>query len=224
MHIRSIDFLSQSPNNLIFEKDANKTFFGGLLFLFFFIAASLIFLMYYSSLTTPYEITSYVSQERIITDSQKKKFKESAKYNPTLQFKFDLESDFGNGIINDRFILYDAKNKEQIERNKTIERRVNDVDIYVLYKCKNGGHNCEIEEKDKKIYYKLRIYYQGFYIDPQRSENPIELSQKGSFSSKVVYISPDIKQMTSFRWSIVRCEDEKNLFLNFNTKNEEENY
>ena len=73
------------------------------------------------------------------------------------------------------------------------------------------------------IYYNLIIYYQGFYIDPQGRENAIELSQKGSFFSKVVYISPDIKQMTSFRWSIVRCEDEKSLFQSFNTQNEQEN-
>jgi len=74
MNIRSNDFLSQSPNNLIFQKDTNKTFFGGLCSIFFYIVAYLILLMYSYryGLANPYEITSYVSQERIITNSQKK--------------------------------------------------------------------------------------------------------------------------------------------------------
>ena len=220
MAIRILDFLSQPPNNFIFRRDSNKTFIGGLLSIIYFIFAFLVSLIYYIGYrrSLPYEITSYIAQDKVLNDIQKEKFKNSDKYNPTLKFKFTM--DFGGKQLSDKFILYDTNQKKIIGRNETIERRVNDLDIYVLYKCKKGGHNCEIEDEDRESSYNLRVYYQGYYINPQTNKNAIELYDKDDFAKRTVYFSPEVKLMSSFRWNIVRCKDES-IFQFLKSKNEQ---
>ena len=220
MAIRILDFLSQPPNNFIFRRDSNKTFIGGLLSIIYFIFAFLVSLIYYIGYrrSLPYEITSYIAQDKVLNDIQKEKFKNSDKYNPTLKFKFTM--DFDGKQLSDKFILYDTNQKKIIGRNETIERRVNDLDIYVLYKCKKGGHNCEIEDEDRKSSYNLRVYYQDYYIYPQTNKNAIELYDKDYFAKRTVYFSPEVKLMSSFRWSIVRCKDE-GIFQLLKSKNEQ---
>ena len=220
MAILILDFLSQPPNNFIFRRDSNKTFIGGLLSIIYFIFAFLVLLIYYIGYrrSLPYEITSYIAQDKVLNDIQKEKFKNSDKYNPTLKFKFTM--DFGGKQLSDKFILNKKKKKKIIGRNETIERRVNDLDIYVLYKCKKGGHNCEIEDEDRKSSYNLRVYYQDYYIYPQTNKNAIELYDKDYFAKRTVYFSPEVKLMSSFRWSIVRCKDE-GIFQLLKSKNEQ---
>ena len=84
--MKDLDILSQSPNNFIFRKDSNKTFIGGLLSCFYFVSAYLIFEYYLIryGLSDTYEITSYISRERVLDEEELIKFKESEKYNPTL--------------------------------------------------------------------------------------------------------------------------------------------
>ena len=70
--MRKIDFLSQSPNNFIFQKESNKTTFGGALSALYLLAIFSILGYYYITymFSLDYEITSYISEEKSLNDSQ----------------------------------------------------------------------------------------------------------------------------------------------------------
>ena len=221
--MKDLDILSQSPNNFIFRKDSNKTFIGGLLSCFYFVSALLIFdyyLVRYCSSDT-YEITSYISRKRVLSEKNLKKFKESEKYNPTLQMKFSF-TERNENPLSDRFAIYDGLNQRFIEREEIIERRVNETNIYVLYKCLNGKNLCDIEENDRMAYYNLIFNYQGFHVEPQYNKVSIEKFDKNIFNTVYLNFNPDIKLETRFEWIIIRCEDEKGLLHEFDTDEEPE--
>ena len=222
--MRKIDFLSQSPSNLIFQKETNNTTFGGVLTLIYLIVALIIFFAYLAnSIFSPaYEFTYYVPHEVNINGENREKFFESEKYNPTLNFKFSL-LDGANRNISDNFILYDGITKQQILRDEVIERRVNDILIYVLYKCKEGQTNCKIDSSDLSSFYQLKLYYQGFNIYPIFKE-PIYKLESGVFHKMVFTFNSEIKLAKSCRWIVKRCEDTKGLsqFFDYFKEQEEE--
>ena len=98
--MRKLDILSQSPNNFIFQKDSNQTTFGGVLSLIFLIIAFLIFISYRVRffMNNKYEITSYVSHEVALNDSQKFNFAQSNEYNPKLNLSFSLTDNIWTAI------------------------------------------------------------------------------------------------------------------------------
>ena len=221
--MRIIDFLSQSPNNYIFQRETNKTTFGGLLSLIYLIFALFIFLYYIVEFTfkDKYEITSFISRElHLESEEEENKFMESDIYNPILKLKFSLLSN-ANLSISDRFILYDAYRKIIINRDEIIERRVTDINFYVLYKCLDNTSTCDIDEEDIKAYYKLDILYQGFVIDPQ-DDIPIKLAEQNHFHQNYIIFNPDIKLASYLYWDITRFEDNKGLFEFFDLFKEKE--
>ena len=214
--MRKIDWISRSPNNYIFQNDSNKTTFGGILFLVYLIIALFILLSYLIKFfsNNPFEVTSFISEEKILNDEQQKKFIESEKYNPKLKFKFFLVDRNGKNL-SDRFILYDYKIGKRIERGEIIEKRVNDIHIDVLYMCENKAYDtCEVENKDDSLYFYLIIQYQGYYINPY-DDTPIIKLPNNSFHSVLFPFNSDIKLRALFKWTIIRFEDTKGIFKLF---------
>ena len=111
--MRKLDILSPSPNSFIFQKESNKTLFGGILSLIYLISIFFIYLYYrvIFYFSPPYEITSFTSSQRILTKEQKNKFEQSEKYNPNLLFKFSLLDNFHENL-SERFILFDESKKK----------------------------------------------------------------------------------------------------------------
>jgi hypothetical protein len=207
-----IDLISQSPKNYIFQKESNETNVGGLLTIIYCFLAILIFVSYsyryYSN--NKYEITSFISGEKTLNEIQKLKFRLSDNYNPNMKLRFSLV-DLNGKNLSDRFILYDYRNHKLIEREAIIQKRINDVAFYVLYKCKNKSEiNCEVEGEDRSVLYNLKIEYQGYLINPYNNTPILKLS-KDSFHSIGFNFNPDIKLRTFFKWNIIRFEDSKYL-------------
>ena len=214
-----IDLLSQSPNNLIFQNDYNKTLFGGLITLIYLIFALSIFSFYFARfwLNKPYEITSFIIEEKVLLrEETQRKFDESEKYNPPLNLLFSLCDNHGNNI-SDRFMIYDAKTRKNIPRDTIIERRANDISIDILYKCINNEQNCEIDKKDNRIFYKLVLGHNTFDIDPQ-SDIPIKRSDHARWYEFT--FNPDIKLIITGKWTIIRYENIKGFFDIFKNKTE----
>ena len=90
--MRKIDFLSQTPNTFIFQKESNKTNFGGFLSPIYLIIALFIFAYFRAiyGFTEQYQITYFVSEGKTITPDEQAKFVESKKYNPILPINFHL--------------------------------------------------------------------------------------------------------------------------------------
>ena len=209
--MRKIDFLSQSPSNYIFQKESNKTTFGGVLSIFYIYTISYV-LIYYIAIYTqslPYDITSFVQEEKLLSSEQRWFFLKSGKYNPNMTLAFKL-LDNNQKILSDRFIMIDAKSRKEIKRYEILERRVSDIHIYVFYKCLNQS-NCNIDSEDISPFYRLIFFYQNFYVNPQ-GEIPIDQVNKNIFSSDYVTFSPEIKMKQSLVWNIIRFENSKGLF------------
>ena len=86
--MKCLDFLSDSPKLFLFQKDSNKTFFGGILFLFyifFMFALSLVYILDYF-LNDSYEVES-----SIIILSKNEKTSMNSKENPSINFNVDLK-------------------------------------------------------------------------------------------------------------------------------------
>ena len=110
----------------------------------------------------------------------------------------------------------DRKNAEKIKINETIERRINDIDFFVVYDCK-GKTDYEVDSIDRDVFYDLNIYYQGFYIAPQ-NDIPIKKGKfdEENFSSSYISFSPDTKLYQTFRWTVTRFEDINGIKQLFN--------
>lgn len=220
--MKKIDFLGQSPNNFIFQKESNKTTFGGALSALYLLAIFSILAYYYVTyvFSLDYEIISYISEEKILGLDQRKAFLESEKYNPSLLFKFSLLDNF-NRNLSDRFELYDETTDETIIRDEIIERRVSNVSLIVYYKCFNET-NCEIEKKERTPFYQLIIQYRGFFFDLQ-NETPIELIKNGTFHSNYMVFNADFKMEHQFKWNILRIEESDDFLNLFQKEDEEDN-
>ena len=121
-----IDLISQSPNNLIFQNDYNKTLFGGLITLIYLIIALSIFLFYGAQfwLNESYQITSFISEEKALLDEEtERKFFESEKYNPFLNLTISLYDNYGYNL-SDRFMIYDRKTMKNIPRDTAIDKKL----------------------------------------------------------------------------------------------------
>ena len=210
--MRDFDFLSQSSNQLILGNDRNQKVFGGVLFLIYILISFIIYLYYLTiyGYSLKYDIISFVSQEKILSNKEKEKFAESEKYNPIIKLRFSITS-YNKKDLSNKFIIADTKNLEQIKIDETIERRINDIDFYILYDCK-GKTDCEVDNKDRDVLYYLNIYYQGFYIAPQ-NDIPIKkrVFDEKHFSSSYISFNPDTKLHQNFMWIVTRFEDAKGI-------------
>ena len=222
--MKYIDIISQSPKNFIFQKESNKTNFGGIFSLIYFILILVIFLIYATIflLNETYEITSFISQGRGLDDDELKKIAQSEKYNPTLKIKFSLVSYQGiEKELSERFILYDLKQKKQVKRDEIMERRISEISFAVLYQCKNNETDCEVEEEDYKSYYQLIFWHNGFAIRPQEE---IPIFKKDTFNADAIAFNPDIQFYLFYQWDIIRYEDSKGLLQLFDIFKEKEGY
>ena len=73
--MNALDFLSNSPNIFIFQKETNKTNFGGVLFLIYIIIMifiSLVYILDYA-LKDKFEIESYIFNNKTYDESEKRK-------------------------------------------------------------------------------------------------------------------------------------------------------
>ena len=167
--MKCIDFLSESPKLFIFEKEANKTNFGGILMLIDIIIMILISI-YYSLdyANTPNFAIQYKQYINPFEDNEKRKINENDKLrNPEIEFYCNV---FKRGTK-----LYDSKTDTFIDE-KIIKRKVSDFSkIEILAKCKN--ENCSLTpDKGYGITARIEYYckYESFYIDDQSAVSPLK--------------------------------------------------
>ena len=173
----------------------------------------------------PYQITSFISERKRINYDEQEKFIVSEKYNPILPMKFSLIGQQGINL-SDKFIIVDRYTNKTIERDKIINKKVNDIHFVILYNCNDDNTTnrtaCEIEEKDKTSYFlNFVIRYQGFYFEPQ-SNIPIHRLSDNIFHSFGHIFDSDIKLQKNIQWTITRYEDNQGLWQIFDYFKEEE--
>ena len=139
-----LDIISSSPNLYILQKSSNKTNFGGFLTLAFLIIVLIIFIFYLIYYLSEETFTvQYVHYEKYLNEEEIDKREDDIKYNPYFDFLFDMG--YYGRLPND-FILVNLTNEQLIPRDETLNIRTSDVNIGVLYKCRETDFECIIPE------------------------------------------------------------------------------
>ena len=200
--MKTIDFLSESPKNFIFNENSNKTFFGGIL--------SLIYLIIVLLITSFYLVNYFISDkytveygffQEVSDESKRKEMLESEKYNPTTKFAYLITDDKGQIIDNETILLADDYNQTL---PTTFTQRISDLNYVMLYKCKSiEDKNCsfdKINNKEKKV--NLNLFFRGFKLDHQ-GEIPLYKStdQLYSYSSTFYLKNPSLRR---YIWKTIK--------------------
>jgi len=89
--MKKVDFLSGAPRTFIFQKNSNKTSFGGFLTLIYLIILFLLAFVYiYNYEINNKYIVSYGNYQKSIDEEEYINKTNDPNYNPTLYFNFDV--------------------------------------------------------------------------------------------------------------------------------------
>ena len=209
----NLDFLTDSPKIFIFQKDKNKTNFGGILFLIYIIVMILISLVYLAdySMNEKYSYESLtIHNGTKITDNL---FGDEKELNPILNISI-------NFFEEDKFALFEFSSGNILEDlpRYYFSKRYNDSDIIIFYKCGKDQTCASFKEYIRNVQYSdifghLDIIYQGYKVD-HLHEPPVYEDDSGNYSkdlkikSQVKYIYTEM----TFEWEVIKYKEQKSLF------------
>ena len=178
--MHSLDFLSDPPKYFIFQKGANKTNLGGILFMFYIlIIISISFVYLYDFITGDKYIIESSLIEELMDIEKRNELYEKDELNPEKNFKIELY-DYDGKKLSDNFIIRDIGTEKILDRGIFFKKRVSDFGFYIEYICET--ENCSKREEDKTYFnYQVEITYQGFIIDHQSKDFPIKNDNNTTF-------------------------------------------
>ena len=99
----------------------------------------------------------------------------------------------------------------RIKQGEPFQNNVRDLELAVLYRC--NGTNCTIREDDKikNTSYYLSLAYQGFSIEYQNPENPIQPLKDDNYWSQTVQFLENTN-IVYLNWEVIEYEEEKGVF------------
>ena len=224
--MRKLDFISKPPNFSIFKEGANKTNLGGFLFLVYIIIIVLLAIVYFYV---------YFTNEKYLFDYSLVKIKYGDKNiskNNEIESKLYTEINYkvyltketpdpNEGKFDDNnFVILNVKklietfgNEDEcvIKQGEPFQNNVRDLELAVLYRC--DGTNCTIrkEDKIKNTSYYLSFAYQGFSIEHQNPENPIQPLKDDNYWSQTVQFLENTN-IVYLNWEVIEYEEEKGVF------------
>ena len=190
--MRSLDYISYFPNLYIFQKESNKTNFGGFLFLIYLIIIISIIIYYIIDYekNNKYIIQSF-THFNILSDKEIEERNKNVTFNPFINFKFDIHGI--NEEFNKKIRLISMKNNLFVGRNTIFRTQVdyNSTGFSVGYECENllclsyNEFTKYITEQNNSIKFELK--YDGFKLDHQNEDKPIikkSLEENYSFTQE----------------------------------------
>ena len=167
--MNKFDFLSVPPQMLFFQKESNKTYFGGVLFIIFIIVVSILSIIHILDfcLNDKYEI--YYSLIR--NDGSEKDLQYDDEMDPLLNFSINLygiNEELETFEPNDKFIIVDY-DFNLIKRNSTFQKRPSELFFNIIYFDLSYNENNSTEEDVLNSWYFFEIKYQGFKLQHQKS-------------------------------------------------------
>ena len=174
--MNALDFLSGFPNLYIFQKESNKTNFGGFLFFIYLIAIILIIVYYIIDYekNNKYIIQSF-THFNILSEKEIEERNKDVIFNPFINFKFDIHGI--NEEFNKKIKLSGLKNYIYVGRNNIFRTQVDYTRFFVGYECENlrclsyNNFTKYITEQNNSIKFELK--YDGFKLDHQNENKPI---------------------------------------------------
>ena len=175
-----LDIISDSPNFFILQKETNKTNLGGFLISIYSIIILAIGIFYsikYKN-SESYNIQSLI-HFNLKSQEQKKEKMKSELFNPTNRFRIDL-THYNDTNLNDKFKLYDKKEDNFINKSCIFERNLSEFEIHVVYECEVFNCSDYLDYiNNSEPYYYLETIYEGFRLEHQNKDEPIQKKYKG---------------------------------------------
>ena len=212
-----LDFLSEAPKTLIFEKNSNKSNLGGILSLtlsiiVLFIAFSFI---YDYATNIKYSLIYSYDEEYLNDDDKIEKKWDDKRYNPEITYKFEMDSN----INTSNFFIITNEN-ELINFGEERKSKVYEFYAYIGYNCEKLGENdsdCSIRESDKEpdadnMFYLFSLNYTGTKVDHHNTKLPLQ----NNYVSEYFYFSFDDK-INYFlqKWKTIKYTEDKGIFGTF---------
>ena len=219
------DFLSSSPRNFIFQKNTNKTNFGGFLsviyFIIFLIVSIYYLLSYYNE--DNYSI-QYLFHEKILSFEEYYERIQSNKYNPNFLFDVFLDINTKEEYIN-RFHIIDriaTTRNYYINQTEAKKRNISEIDWMIVFECDRIDRECSLNKNiTNASSISLYMQYNGFILDHQK--RTAQLYREDNDISHVLNLTFSFRRPTYmiYKWNNIKYREEKELFSIF--KNEDEN-
>ena len=221
MFFANFDFLNSPPQLYYLQKRTNKTIIGGILFLLYLIIIIIIFAYYI--------VNNYLNDRYDISYSLHKAFSDNPNNNdlkgidPKFNFSiniYKINKDFDYVEIYDKFLVYDNY-FNLIENNTFYSKNPDDIQIYIYSNCL---YNCSLVSDEEDISYVVKFTYQGYKIEHQNKNIPLDAKNGNYTFVKELYFSLDKSTLFGIDWEIIKYKEEKGLLGLFddwiNKKNE----
>ena len=224
-----LDFLCDSPKLFIFDKEANKTNFGGVLFLIYIIIMVLISIMYIISYSKndKYNFEGFTFQNHTkgeLTQKDLKQYDEDDELNPYLTLTITF--------LSDEFSIYDFKDKKYLDE-KYIEReidgntsvykirhKVNDFDFDIYYQC-GVDPNCS-SFKGYFFYGEINFEYPEYKIN-HFGKIPVQMTKNNSiiYHNNLLFSDNIGIEYMTFEWETIKYKDQKSMLDLFTDRKKE---
>ena len=216
-----LDFLNESPKFFIFQKKANKSNFGGVLFLIYILIMILISLAYildyaFNDIYT-YETLTFYNH----TDNREEiaKMNENDELNPY----FNLTISFWN---NGDFALFDIFENKFLESDEVdylfhsnyyIRKKASEINFFIFYKCGDDIFCSSFEQFIE--YYQpfwsgsIQVDYTKYNID-HSADIPVQkvIGDKDWIKEELFLKNETGYDKISFEWEVIKYKDQKSLF------------
>ena len=209
-----LDFLSKSPNTLIFGQKSSKTNLGGVLTVIYLIIVIIIAVTYLFDygVNNKYSVL-YISENEFISDEQALERINNEKLNPEISFNLNLT--MGN-ISNFYLIKLDPFTLNLSVEELKGEHKAKPLNIFygIMYKCPGNYTNCTLREEDKPISlnsFNIILNYTGFKVDHQ-SDIPL---QKTYMQEEFLFSFNNEIKINVLKWKTIKYIEEKGLFGTF---------
>ena len=210
-----LDFFSESPKTFIFQKEANKTKFGGFLFIIYIIIMSFISIAYI--LDYRYNDKYVVEYSKYLNSSFSGKNRLN-KFYPDLNisFKFNLLTYDKQKVFDEEFkLVYDSR---PINQNEFIKAKLSDFILKIYYDCPDE----KCEPKYKSMFYYLSIEYDGFELYHQNdTDPPLQINNDKYFLYRVGF-NFDNPSSIYLNWETVKYREENGVPKILNLMNKDE--
>ena len=217
--MNNLDFLSGPPNIFIFQKQSNKTTFGGVLFLIYIIimiGITFIYIMdYIYNEKYTIEYSSYLNADDKTSsnpfaylDIYNESYSEN---NPIINISFNLFKTNESYTINlsDRFVILDAFNNfAELKRDTIYQRKVSEFGFIIVYMCEDI--DCMLNEDDSSTFdYYVEIKYNGFDLNHQE-DIPLKNNASKLFHNFYLF-SFNSALIKLLNWEIVKYKEIKGI-------------
>ena len=209
--MNKLDFLSEPPQMLFFQKESNKTYFGGVLFIIFIIVVSILSIIHILDfcLNDKYEI--YYSLIR--NDGSEKDLQYDDEMDPLMNFSIDVWGVNEQLEIfepNENFFIADL-DFNYIKRNSTFQKRPSELFFYIIYFDFSYGSKENSTEDILNSWYYFQIKYQGFKLQHQKTI-PLITNEPDLYFYKDYSFSINKTTINIINWEVIKYIENMGIY------------